>query len=153
MTKKFKWKIQDLKNSKQLRKSANLILRNRIQSLVKYSSLYLSNNTVENLHDVRIALRRVRYSMELFMICYDEKIFLRFYNNIQKLQDLSGAVRDVDISIENLNFLSQEENLSTDISYIQKANQRKITLEESFQIKLKKFLKGKSFKDFYKQLN
>jgi hypothetical protein len=91
--------------------------------------------------------------MELFMVCYDEKIFLRFYNNVQKLQDLSGAVRDVDVSIENLKLLSQEENLSTDLNYIQKANQRKITLEESFQTKLKKFLKGKSFKDFYKQLN
>lgn len=153
MTKKIKWQIQDLKNSKQLRKSANIILKNRIQSLVKFSNLYFADPSVENLHDVRIALRRVRYSMELFMICYDEKIFLQFYNGVQKLQDLSGSVRDVDISIENFNLLNQEENLSAGSNFLLKAKERKIELEELFRIKLKKFLKSKSFKDLYKQIN
>lgn len=153
MTKKFKWRIQELKCSKQVRKAANLILNNRIDSLIKFSLNYLENPSAENLHDVRIALRRVRYSMELFFNCYDEKIFLRCYNNIQNLQDLSGSVRDVDISIENINnALTETENEIKSV-LSEKLNTKKLSLEEQFQKKLKKFLKGKPLKDFSKQIN
>ena len=65
---------------------------------------YFKELSIENLHSVRIALRRVRYSMELFIVCYDKKIFIKFYIN-SMLQDLSGNVRDVDISLENINSL------------------------------------------------
>lgn len=153
MTKKFKWRIQELKCTKQIKKAANLILDNRIDSLVKFSLNYLENPSAENLHDVRIALRRVRYSMELFFNCYDEKIFLRFYTNIQNLQDLSGSVRDVDISIENINSALTETESEIKSALDEKLNSKKLSLEEQFQKKLKKFLKGKSLKDFSKQIN
>lgn len=150
--KKFKWIIQELKNSKQLKKTADKILLNRIDSLLKYSYSYLEYQTVESLHDVRIALRRVRYSMELFFNCYDEKIFLRFYKDIQDLQDSSGSVRDVDISIGNINNTIQESEIDFKNEVIKKLNLNKIFLEEEFQKKLKKFLKGKSLKEFSKQI-
>lgn len=150
--KKFKWIIQELKNSKQLKKTADKILLNRIDSLLKYSFSYLEYQTVESLHDVRIALRRVRYSMELFFNCYDEKIFLRFYKDIQDLQDSSGSVRDVDISIGNINNTIQESEIDFKNEVIKKLNLNKIFLEEEFQKKLKKFLKGKSLKEFSKQI-
>ena len=83
---KRKWEIEKLKDSKQLKKSANLILKNRFESLSSYTEKYFKDHTVENLHDVRIALRRVRYSMELFIVCYDKKSILNFivkYNHFR----------------------------------------------------------------------
>lgn len=153
MTKKFKWRIQELKCTKQIKKAADLILNNRIKSLIKYSLNYLENPSADNLHDVRIALRRVRYSMELFFNCYDEKIFLRFYNVIQNLQDLSGSVRDVDITIENINNYLTGTEIENKNLFFESLNQSKSLLEDQFQKKLKKFLKGKSLKDFSKQIN
>jgi len=150
---RFKWEIEKLKYSKQLRRSADIISITRIDSLLKFIEKYLKNNSIENLHDVRIALRRIRYSMELFIICYNKKIFTKFYNKIQKLQDTSGAVRDVDISIENISFIVKEENIQIDSLIFEKAMTRKITLQEKFISDLTKFINGKILKDFYKQIS
>ena len=147
---KRKWEIDKLKNTKQFKKSANLILKDRIESLLTFTKKYFNDLSVENLHDVRIALRRVRYSMELFIVCYDKKIFIKFYNKVQHLQDLSGNVRDIDISIENVNSLVNDNNIKIDNAIILKAKEKKILLEEKFRLELMKFTLSKVQKDFFK---
>ncbi|HRN25791.1 MAG: CHAD domain-containing protein [Ignavibacteriaceae bacterium] len=150
---KRKWEIEKLKDSKQLKKTANIVLNNRIESLMISIDKYFEELSVESLHDVRIALRRVRYSMELFIVCYNKKVFLKFYNNIQSLQDASGSVRDVDISIENINSLVSDNKIKIDSEIITKAIEKKTLLEENFRVKLKKFILSKSFKDLLKQIS
>ena len=150
---KRKWEIEKLKDTKQFKKSANLILKNRIESLVSYTDKYFKDLSVENLHDVRIALRRVRYSMELFIVCYDKKIFFKFYNKIQLLQDLSGNVRDVDISLANINSLVIDNQIKINTEMIAKANEKKISLQENFKLELMKVTLSKVLKDFLKQLS
>ncbi len=147
---KRKWEIEKLKESKQLKRSANLILKNRIESLLFYTDKYFNNQSVENLHDVRIALRRVRYSMELFIVCYDKKVFLKFYNRVQSLQDLSGAVRDVDITTENINSLIAENQIKIELGFLNKTSEKKNQLEEKFKLELMKFTLNKTYKDFLK---
>lgn len=149
---KRKWEIEKLKSTKQYKKNASLIMKNRIENLLNYTQSYFKNPDVENLHDVRIALRRVRYSMELFIVCYDKKIFIKFYNKVQLLQDLSGNVRDVDIAIENLNALMNENEIKIDPEIINKAFDKKNLLEEKFKFELMRFTLSKSLKDFLKQL-
>jgi CHAD domain-containing protein len=150
---RFKWEIEKLKYSKQLKRSADIILKTRIECLLKFIEKYLKNSSIENLHDVRIAIRRIRYSMELFIICYNRKIFTKFYNKIQKLQDASGTVRDVDISIENISLIVKEENILIDSLIFEKAKTRKIVLQDKFISDLTKFINGKILKDFYKQIS
>jgi CHAD domain-containing protein len=150
---KRKWEIEKLKDSRQLKKSANLILKNRLDSLLSYTEKYFKDQTVENLHDVRIALRRVRYSMELFIVCYDKKVFLKFYNKVQSLQDLSGAVRDVDISTENINSLIAENQIKLDLGFLNKLSEKKNQLEEKFKLDLMKITLNKTYKDFLKQIS
>jgi len=149
---KRKWEIEKLKSTKQYKKNASLIMKNRIENLLNYTQSYFKTPDVENLHDVRIALRRVRYSMELFIVCYDKKIFIKFYNKVQLLQDLSGNVRDVDIAIENLNALMNESEIKIDPEIINKAFDKKNLLEEKFKFELMRFTLSKSLKDFLKQL-
>jgi CHAD domain-containing protein len=150
---KHKWEIEKLKGTRQLKKSADLILKNRIESLLSYIEKYFKDLSVENLHDVRIALRRVRYSMELFIVCYDKKIFIKFYNKVQLLQDLSGNVRDVDISLANINYLVTDNHIKIEKDIISKANEKKILLEEKFKLELLKFTLSKALKDFLKLIN
>ena len=149
---KRKWEVEKLKNSKQFKKSADLILNYRIESLLSLTDKYFKDMSVENLHDVRIALRRIRYSMESFIVCYDKKIFLKFYNNVQLLQDLSGNVRDVDISLENINSLVTDNHIKIDSEISTKANEKKIILEEKFKLELMKFTFSKVLKDYLKLL-
>ncbi len=150
---KRKWEIEILKDSKQLRKTANIVLNNRIESLMISIDKYFEELSVNNLHHVRIALRRVRYSMELFIVCYNKKVFLKFYNNIQSLQDASGSVRDVDISLENINSLVADNKIKIDSEIITKSIEKKTLWEENFRLELKKFILSKSFKDFLKQIS
>ena len=88
--------------------------------------------------------------MELFIVCYDKKIFIKFYNKVQILQDLSGNVRDVDISLENINSLLIDNKINIDSEIIDKANEKKILLEENFKLELMKFTLSKVLKDFLK---
>jgi CHAD domain-containing protein len=150
---KRRWEIEKLKDSRSFKKSANIILKNRIESLLFYTDKYFQDLSVENLHNVRIALRRVRYSMELFIVCYDKKIFLKFYNKVQLLQDLSGNVRDVDISLENINYLVTDNHIKIDTEIISKANEKKILLEEKFKFELMKFTLSRVLKDFLKLIS
>ncbi len=150
---KRKWEVEKLKDSKQFKKSADLILNNRIESLLSLTDKYFKDMSVENLHNVRIALRRIRYSMESFIVCYDKKIFLKFYNNVQLLQDLSGNVRDVDISLENINSLVTDNHIKIDPEIITKAYEKKTILEEKFELELMKFTFSKVLKDYLKLLS
>jgi CHAD domain-containing protein len=118
-----------------------------------YIEKYFKDLSVEGLHNVRIALRRVRYSMELFIVCYDKKIFIKFYNKVQLLQDLSGNVRDVDISLENINYLVTDNHIKIENDIILKANEKKFLLEEKFKLELMKFTLSKTLKDFFKLIN
>ena len=151
MAKKIKWQIEELQYSKQLNKIAIIILHNRIDSFSSATEKYFKKKSADNLHDVRIALRRVRYSMESFLTCYNKKEFMRFYNKIQKLQDLSGSVRDIDITVANIKSLVKENSLNIENIFIEKIEEKKINTEDVFETELKKFVESKIFKSFYKQ--
>ncbi len=151
MTKKFKWQIKELKYSKQLCKKADVILKNRIGFLIEKVNQYLTNKSVENLHELRIALRRVRYPMEVFFVCYNKKTFIKFYNKIQKLQDLSGTVRDIDITIDHFHEFIGNQKSTEGETFLLKIIDKKNELQKNFDVELNSFINSKILKDFYTQ--
>jgi CHAD domain-containing protein len=153
MPKKRKWEIDELKESKAVASTAVIVLNDRIDNFLETVIRYFENSTVENLHDVRISIRRVRYSMELFIACFDRKLFLRFYSWVEKLQDLSGSVRDLDVLLENVKSLSEKEKIKVSKNLKQRVLKEKGELEESFKFELMKFLHSKIFKDFTKEIH
>ncbi len=153
MSKTKKWEIDGIKKRQSFCNASKIILKARLDLLINKIDNYFKERNVENLHDVRIALRRVRYNMELFIICFDRKIFLRFYNRIENLQDLSGLVRDLDVFKENISSLISEEKVKVSRSVSTKVEKKRNTLENKLELELMKFLHSKSLKDFYKLLN
>ncbi len=147
-----KWKISKLRNSKKLKSIANLILRQRVNTVLDLFDKYLSNKTIENLHDVRIGLRRVRYNLELFLVCYDELLFSKFYNKIEKLQNLSGEVRDLDVLLLNLEKLKASAVEIEDI-IIDKVKENRANLENELINQIEKFLNSKALKQFLREIN
>jgi len=153
MSKTKKWEIDGINKRQSFCNASKIILKERLDHLINKIDDYFKERNVENLHDVRIALRRVRYNMELFIICFDRKIFLRFYNSIENLQDLSGLVRDLDVFKENISSLIAEENVKVSRSVSSKVEKKRNILENKLELELMKFLHSKSLKDFYKLLN
>ena len=153
MSKSKKWEIEELRDEKSFCEAGRIILKSRIDYLLSSIDNYFKDRTVENLHNVRIALRRVRYNMELFISCYERKLFLRFYKKIESLQDLSGLARDLDVFKGNIKSLVEVENVKVNRSVLKKVDEKRVNLENNLEIELMKFLHSKSLKDFYKFLN
>ena len=153
MSKTKKWEIEGIKRRQSFCNASKVILNVRLEHLINRIDDYFKERNVENLHDIRIALRRVRYNMELFIICFDRKIFLRFYNRVEILQDISGLVRDLDVFKENISSLIAEELVKVSRSVITKVEEKRKTLENKLELELMKFLHSKSLKDFSKLLN
>lgn len=63
-------------------------------------SLYEPFN-IEDLHELRIAAKRLRYAIELFTACWGKTI-APFAGEIAKMQGFLGEVHDADIWIDNL---------------------------------------------------
>lgn len=152
MKKKFKWEIDGLDNSVSLISAAKKSLSARLTTLLDSIKIYFDKPSEENLHQVRISLRRVRYNLELFYSCFDERIFDKFYKRIVKLQDLTGDVRDIDIMKRNL-------LQDIDFSYanlkkiINKFESKRNVLLEKMNITLFRFTFSKTLKEFLKQLD
>jgi len=116
MSKPKKWEIDGINKKQKICKAGKIILKSRLDHLTKTIDSYFSEQSVENLHQVRIALRRVRYNMELFIICFNRKLHLRLYKMVEALQDNSGFVRDLDVFEENIKSFKIEENENNNTS-------------------------------------
>ena len=149
MAKIKKWEIENLSGEKTLCEGANIILGNRIDYLLAAIKTFFEEETVENLHAIRIALRRVRYNMELFPYCFDRKKFLIFYKRIVSLQGISGNVRDLDVLTENITSLKNEKVRITKTVFT-KVEEKRIGLKDTLKLELMKFIHSKALSNFQK---
>jgi len=150
MAKSKKWEIEKLRKSHNVTTAAKLIVGARLTHLFTTIEKYFNEMNAENLHDIRISLRRVRYNMELFISCFNRKQFMIIYNTIQNLQDLSGLVRDLDVFKENIILLVKDEKVKVNNDILNKAEQKRIELEERLKLSLMKFMHSKAVKNFYR---
>ena len=153
MSKTKPWEISKLSIKQNLTPSAKIILRQRLESFLTSINLYLSEINPENLHQVRISLRRLRYLMEVFLKYFDRKKYLSFYKIVSSLQDLSGEVRDLDILKQNLNIYCNKDTSKTEEINFSKIDIKKEQFQSNLKLELMKFIHGKELKDFKKLIN
>jgi CHAD domain-containing protein len=152
MAKNKKWEIKGLKKNSNLCTFARIILKTRFDYLFESIETYFNVLDAESLHNIRIALRRVRYNMELFIDCFNRNKFFTIYKKIQQLQDLSGLVRDLDVYKLNTEKLKNEEKIRINKSVIAGVENKRKSLEDNLKLELMKLLHNKSVKNFYKSL-
>ena len=146
-----RWEIKGLDIHKNFCDSAKIILSQRVDYLLTEIDNFFKNETVENLHKIRIAIRRVRYNMELFKICFDKKKFLIFYKRVQFLQDISGNIRDLDVLNQNI-LAIKKEKISVTKALLKKVGEKKENLKENLKLELMKFIHSKALSNFQKLL-
>lgn len=148
-----KTKIKRLPQNEIICESAKIILKDKIKRVNTSVKDFLKDDSVENLHQIRIAIRRLRYNMEIFKKCFEKKKFLVFYNLIELLQDSTGNKRDFDVLAKNIIQLTVENDISLDSRLISLIEEKKTILNENLKVEFKKYLKGKELKDFIILLN
>jgi CHAD domain-containing protein len=150
MAKDPKWVINELTEELRLNEIAKVVLENRLSVLLDLIKNYLLNPDIENLHDVRIGIRRLRYSMELFYGIIDRKKFFSFYNRIEHIQDLTGKVRDLDVFESNILELSGNSKSKKYSALKKQLQQNRQLLAEELKLELMKFIHGKRVKNLIK---
>jgi CHAD domain-containing protein len=103
---------------------------------------YFEDNSVENLHKVRIYLRRLRFTMEVFSVYFKEnENYKNFYKKVSKLQDTTGKARDLDVIQE----YAVQKGIDDSI-----VKEDKEVLYSEVRGKIEKFFNSKSYEKFKK---
>jgi hypothetical protein len=82
-----------------LTENAPLMLHTRLEEMYHFAPLISDPNRVEELHNMRIAAKRLRYTMEIFAPCFGEKAFSKIYNNVKSIQEQIGNIHDADVRV------------------------------------------------------
>jgi CHAD domain-containing protein len=148
----MRWRVKGVKAVTPFSPAAGIILRSRLKTLLKLIREYFIEDSAEKLHEIRIALRRLRYTLEIFYCCFDKKIFTPFYEEIEKLQDLSGEIRDLDVLEQNAIISSGAKSKALTL-LLKNINEKRSNIKGSLRLELMKFIHSKEIKEFRNQLN
>ncbi len=84
-----------------LRSNTPLMLHTRLEELYQFAPFIADPARVEELHNMRIAAKRLRYTMEIFQPCFvskdESKEFDRLYNQVKTVQEQIGQIHDRDV--------------------------------------------------------
>lgn len=83
------------------REAGREVISKSLQEFTSLSSALFNPFDIEKLHELRITAKRLRYAVELFTVCWENKI-APFAKEISKMQSFLGEVHDGDVWIEDL---------------------------------------------------
>ena len=113
---------------RELAKRHSKIVSNLISTIQATFPIVITNSIkLDELHDLRIACKKLRYLMEL--VPDENNKMMKIRKSLQKLQDVLGAIHDYDFTIEYLNSLGQQSLEIQEIIAIEK-EQRSIKYDE-----------------------
>jgi len=74
----------------------------RCRELADHSAGVLDTSDIENVHDMRVASRRLRAALEVFMPCFPAQPAKSVLEEVKALADALGERRDADVAIATL---------------------------------------------------
>ena len=84
------------------REVATRVLTDRLDALMEHETGTRAGTDPEELHDMRVASRRLRAALEAFAVCYRGKRFRRIAKQTKELTDALGGVRDSDVLLARM---------------------------------------------------
>ncbi len=100
--------IKGLTTDVSYREAATRVVAVRAQELVDHAEGVLDLADIERLHDMRVATRRLRASLEVFEACFPAKAFGTALEEVEELADALGERRDRDVAIEAMESFEAE---------------------------------------------
>ena len=107
--------VPGLDPDRRLRPNARRILAVRIEEVYAYDGAIADAENVAELHDMRIAFKRLRYLLEIFAVAFDADLD-PFVDEAKAMQDLLGEIHDRDVQVpalrDHLEWLEEREHLA-----------------------------------------
>ncbi len=91
-----------------LAENAPLILHTRLEEMYKFAPFIHDPANVEELHNMRIAAKRLRYTLEVFAPVFRSKGFTALYDQVKDIQERIGDIHDADVRIPLLHNFAQK---------------------------------------------
>ena len=134
------WKMKGIHPQSSYRWNAQVILAVKIEEVYSWAKPIRNPDKVKELHNLRISIKRLRYSMEFFTINYDED-FQDFLKVLADLQEQLGDIHDCDVVemvlTDYLQALPDQGNTETDAIDI---NALLLRYRETRKVKYQAFL-------------
>lgn len=82
--------------------AASRVVSVRGDELIAHAHDVLDLGSIERVHDMRVATRRLRAALEIFRVCFPRDEYRRALGEIKALADALGERRDRDVTIASL---------------------------------------------------
>ncbi len=99
--------------SRSLRERARAMSELRLEEVLALGYVMGAPDFFEGHHDLRIAVKRLRYTLELFRSLFEEEQEKNFIKTLKDLQTLLGDLHDLDVWGEMLPVLTEDERKRT----------------------------------------
>ena len=83
MAQKKKFEIEGINKNQEFCEAGKIILSEKLKDIFSLINVLFKDDSSENIHALRIALRRFRYVFEIFSLCYNKKLFNYVYEKIK----------------------------------------------------------------------
>lgn len=93
--------VDDINPSTPYRLAIGRLIELRFDEMMAHRDGTLSGRDPEDLHDMRVASRRLRAAMDVAVDCFPAR-FKYFHSTIKELTDVLGGVRDHDVLRQSL---------------------------------------------------
>lgn len=93
--------ISGIDPSRRVRPNARRILAVRIDEVYQYDGLVANPANITDLHDMRIAFKRLRYLLEIFGSAFEVDLD-PYLDQVKAMQDLLGDIHDCDVQVPML---------------------------------------------------
>ena len=146
MSYRKKFSIKGLKPGSSFSASLEPVLGYHLKRIYKRAEKYLDQQTAEHLHNLRIALRRFRYALELYVAGIKPKRFEEVYQLAVNLQNVLGDRRDVDVMQQRLLSLYRVGEAELPALIVADLEQSKALLNTQIEKTLTDFMRNKQIR-------
>lgn len=102
MSYRKKFHIKGLKSRRSFQDSLEPVVGTRLRDVELTTRRFLAEQNADNLHCLRIACRRFRYTLEIYSNIIKPRRFRSIYDEITRIQDVTGRGRDLDVMKLNI---------------------------------------------------
>ena len=96
------WKVPRLDCSRDFASNARQVIPVRVAEVYSHVPSLAPPGDPVGLHDLRISIKRLRYSLEFFAICFDTAEVEALLAALAEMQELLGNIHDADLLIPEL---------------------------------------------------